>query len=301
MPFDAKIIADSISPTGKRITTMELFYWRAIHSEFMTHRVFARSASSSRAIPISQVINQVLTNPAMPVHWGKNQSGMQAREELHGAGRIIAEETWLKARDAAVEYASKLAQAGAAKQLVNRILEPFSHIRVVVTATEWANFYTLRRHEDAQPEIKHLADLMWAAHQASLPRVLLPGQWHLPYITDEDYETVGTTPFATLLTDHDALSTLLKVSTARCARVSYRLHDGSSSTLERDLDLYQRLVGAQPMHASPAEHQATPDLGVPFGAGMIWTQAHLHGPFQGWVQHRKLLAGENVTKYQGFH
>jgi hypothetical protein len=285
MPFEAKIVCDSISPALIRLTTLELRYPRFIHAEVMTHRAFARNASSSRAIPVERLIQDALEEPALPIHWGQNQAGMQARGELDGAGRSIVQAAWLQARDAAVAQARIMAAQGAHKQLVNRILEPFTHIRVVVTATEWANFFALRRHADAQPEIRHLADLMWVAMQTSQPVDLRPGEWHLPYVTANEALDV----------EH-----ALKVSTARCARVSYRLHDGKPTTLEKDLALYEALVGADPKHASPAEHQATPDrllFGLT-GQPIAWAAAALHGPFRGWVQHRKTLPHENITVYE---
>jgi thymidylate synthase ThyX len=79
----SEIICDSLNPVGDRLTTFIFEYPRFVHAEFMTHRVFSRNAASSRAIPIEKMIEQVKINPAMPVWWGKNQSGMQAKEELN--------------------------------------------------------------------------------------------------------------------------------------------------------------------------------------------------------------------------
>ena len=154
MTITAKIIADSISPAGARLTTLQLRYPRFIHAEFMTHRMFSRNASSSRAIPVERLIQDVLDDPAMPVFWGKNQPGMQAREDHHalvgGEGvsgydhfddSITREAAWLISRGIAIQHAREFAKAGYHKQIVNRLLEPFSHINVVVTATEWENFF----------------------------------------------------------------------------------------------------------------------------------------------------------------
>lgn len=141
MTISAIVIADTISPAGKRITTLQLRYPRMVHSEFMTHRVFSRNASSSRAIPVERLIEDVLRDTAMPIHWGKNQPGMQARKK-HDApvlldGTFVSNENaWLAARDQAIEAARAFTKAGYHKQIVNRLLEPFAHINVVVTATE---------------------------------------------------------------------------------------------------------------------------------------------------------------------
>lgn len=286
---------------------MELIYPRFIHAELMTYRVFARNASSSRAIPVARLIQDAMENPAMPIHWGSNQPGMQAGAELTGAGLVIAKEAWLKARDNAVEVARHMAANGVTKQIVNRILEPFTHIKVVLTGTNFANFFAQRCHVDAQPEIHHLAYMMWEEMQNSKPRWLNSDNWHLPYIEDRDYEECGLSRYDTLNTNPTGVMNLIKTSTARCARVSYRLHDGRPTTLAEDVKLCDRLIGAHPMHASPAEHQATPDSLIaahvgPYGEWRTerWGHPSLHGPFEGWIQHRKLLLpGENITEYQG--
>jgi hypothetical protein len=143
MTIEVKIIEDSIGGHGVRLTTMQLRYPRFIHSEFLTHRVFSRNASSSRAIPVDKIIQQVIDDCAMPVKWGKNQTGMQAYEDLDTlSDGWIVEQAWLKARDYAVDQARIMVKRNAHKQIVNRILEPFAHISVIVTATEWDNFLT---------------------------------------------------------------------------------------------------------------------------------------------------------------
>jgi len=95
MACEVKIIEDSLNPyNGIRLTTVQLRYWRGIHAEFMTHRVFSRNASSSRAIPVSTFLKQVWNDPATPVHWGANQQGMKARIELIGFKKRFAQFMW---------------------------------------------------------------------------------------------------------------------------------------------------------------------------------------------------------------
>lgn len=299
MPYAASVIRDSISPLGVRLLTLELVYPRVIHAEVMTYRVWGRNASSSRAIPIVGLINDAVDNPAVPIHWGRDQPGMQARSELEGAGLLIVQEAWFRARDAAVREARIMAGQGAAKQLVNRLLEPFTHIRTVITGVHWANFFGQRRHPDAAPEIHHLADLAWEAIQASTPTPLGFNEWHLPYIEAEDYRPLQ---MASGQTGEEWIDLARKVSTARCARVSYRLHDGRRTDFAKDLALYERLVGADPKHASPAEHQATPDWllrGEVDDEDAIWAHPRQHGPLMGWRQHRKTIVGENIKLYHG--
>jgi len=224
-----------------RITTFVLEYPRFVHAEFMTHRVFSRNAASSRAIPVSTFINRVDKFPAEPVHWGKNQKGMQAKQELDDQTKLQAKTIWYEARTDAIKSARKMQELGVHKQIVNRLLEPWLNIQVVITATEFDNFFQLRAHPDAQPEIAELAYKMQTAMDASIPKVLNLTEWHIPFIREEEEDL--------------PVETKLKISTARCARTSYYYHDGKKSTVKQDVELHDRLVGSKPIHASPTEHQ----------------------------------------------
>jgi hypothetical protein len=276
--IEAKIIADSISEAGKRLTTLQLVYPRFIHSELMTHRVFSRNASSSRAIPVKKMLEMVRNEPAMPIHWGRNQPGMQADEQLIGVELDTAKALWIDAAEAAAEIAEHMMGVGLHKQVANRILEPFQHISVVLTATEFDNWFELRAHKDAQPEIQMLAVRMLAAMGESTPKLLLRGEWHLPYVSAEDQSRIGD------------IDLCRKVSAARCCRVSHLKHDGTASSIEEDLSLCDRLVGAEPLHASPFEHQATPDQRLQKPNGEFWwANGPLHGNLVGWIQSRKLI------------
>lgn len=244
MAYSAKILADSMAPCGARLITFEATYPRMVHSEAMTHRQLSRNAASSRAIPIAKMIEAVQNDPAMPVWWGKNQAGMQAREELTGEQLEAAKSEWLYARDRAVAHAMRLSATGLHKQIVNRVLEPWMWITVIISATEWENFFALRDHPDAQPEIAHVARMMNEARRASVPRRLLVGEWHTPMVNMDEFSDL-------LDADIDPCA----VSVGRCARVSYLTHDGRRDLLE-DVKLHDRLVGSTPPHMSPFEHVA---------------------------------------------
>lgn len=268
MSYQAKVLLDSITSDKKRLTTMQITYPRFVHSEFMTHRVFSRNASSSRAIPVAKMLERVKSDPAMPVEWGLNQAGMQAeahaQEDLRGAA--ISE--WLLARDSAVRHAEELMNAGFHKQIVNRLIEPFTWITVIVSGTDYKNFFLQRAtvHSPlAQPELRKIADMMLEAYTASTPTQLDRGEWHTPFIqADEDFNT-----------EYHPLIARKRVSVARCARVSYLTQEGVRDHTE-DLRLYQRLTSSKPIHASPLEHVATPSPpGVP-----------VQGNFTGWYQMR---------------
>lgn len=278
MTITAKSVLSSISESGKRIDTLLLRYPRFIHAEFMTHRQFSRNASSSRAIPIDRLIADVENDPVFPSFWGKNQPGMQAREELDDVSRNKSEDAWRRAMYSATNYARIMAREGAHKQIVNRILEPFSHINVVVTSTEWENFDALRIHEDAQPEIRELAEAMRDARNQATVQELWNGEWHLPFLSQEELDLNGG--------EEDPSGNLRIVSAARCARTSYKTHDGRASTLEEDIALGNRLTKSVPFHASPFEHQSLPDYcDMTHG----WLETKLSRNFIGWIQNRALM------------
>lgn len=294
MGIYAKVIADSISPAGIRLVTMEVCLHRMVLAELNTHRVFSRNYRSSRAVPVAKLLEEVRTNPAMPVFWGKNQAGMTAQEELSGNNLVRAKKEWRRAADYAVMSATDLASSGLHKQIANRVLEPFMYTYGIVTSTEWDNFFGLRLDKAAQPEMRALAVAMWQAFNESTPRLLQSGQWHLPYC--EGLEgTLGP-----LHNGDGAIDNIIKMSVARCARVSIKPFDADRpSTLEEDLALYDKLVGAQPIHASPAEHQATPDElmshALHHRGQTEWNHPEHHGNFRGWCQYRKMLPGEAVA------
>lgn len=276
MTITAKVVAHSRVQGCPDLITLQARYPRFIHAEFMTHRVFSRNASSSRAIPIERMTQDVIDDPAMPVAWGSNKPGMQAGEECNEVVRIPTgfhiigfnrEEAWLLARDNAVEVARAFAKAGYHKQIVNRLLEPFGHISVVVTATEWENFFALRCHPDADPTMRALAEAMRDAIAGSEP---VEREWHLPYMQPDEI---------TGMAEHDAM-----ISAARCARVSYLNHDGSDPDVEKDIALSKRLFESK--HMSPFEHQAQADRR---NHNQGWDAKHLHGNLVGWRQFRKMI------------
>ena len=290
------------SAPGKVLSTLLLRYPRFIHAEMMTHRVFSRNSASSRAIPVKKLIDDVVRDPAMPIFWGKNQPGMQAGEEHNEPVWIVSQDfdpenycapndhkmtreaAWLVARDYAVSMATRFADAGYHKQIVNRLLEPFAHITVLISATEWSNFLELRDHPDAEPHIQMLArEIRKCLERTDDIQDLEPGEWHMPFVGDVDdpSETLTTLDF-------------IKLSVARCASTSYRTTDGFDMTLERAAAIYDKLITSKPMHCSPAEHQAVADqrTAAPWGdAGrrLLWENPEQHGNFEGFCQYRHML------------
>jgi thymidylate synthase (FAD) len=251
-------------------------YHNFVADGFIVHN--SRNAASSRAIPIKKMIEAVRLDPAMPLWWGRNQSGMQAHQQVDAEARERAHVQWRGALQDALRHAELLSSPdiNLHKQLVNRILEPFAWITVIITATEWCNFFAQRMHEDAQPELKHLAEMMFAAYHASKPSGLGVGEWHTPLLQPDEIDDLP----------EDAR---LKMSVARAARVSYLSHEGKRDSA-KDLELYEKLLGGGANgHWSPFEHVATP-----LPSASEWS-----GNFRGWEQYRKRFPQENVSAFPG--
>ena len=264
MPISVSLIKDSSNTvTQKRITTFKIIQPKWLLAEMNTHRSLSRNSASSRAIPVNKIIKQVMEDPFIPVHWGKNQKGMQANEELTQEQIAACKAEWLSSRDSAVQHVERLINLGLHKQISNRILEPWMWAQTVVTATDYDNFFALRFHKDAQPEFQEVARQMLELYILSIPQELEPGEWHIPF-EDPTKDT----------------NTNLVQSVARCCRVSYFNLDGTNSTYEKDLELYDTLSSSG--HWSPFEHQAQ-CLGENESSGNFTG---------GWLQYRKQWATE---------
>lgn len=323
--FAAVVLASAPAGEGLPLITLHGRYPRIIHGEVLTHRVKSKNGRSSRAVPIKTVLNEVRTKPFVPWHFGKNQPGMQAAEnwnadvvltdydnEPNGFSR---EEAWLRQRDHAADTAEAYMNAGYHKQIPNRLLEPFSWMDTLISSTSWSNFLHLRDHKDAEPHFQDFARLVkealtWVRDNNAL-QILEPGHWHLPYVTEQDWDTaydyVMRNGLAIEENSHlKAQDLLKKISAARCARISYVPFDGNAS-FDRELERFQLLVNSDRLHASPTEHIATPDTSSHYDltkvdgddeelvkSGMMFDHPELHGNLNGWRQFRKMLPGEYV-------
>lgn len=266
-----RVVADSITEGGSRLVTWIWEYPRMIHAEIMTHRVLSRNLASSRAIPAAKLRARVTETPVVPVNWGRNQKGMQAGDEIDDIETARA--WWLRGRDLMATHHAEGEALGLHKQIVNRIIEPWMQAVGLISATDHANLFHLRKHGDAEPHFQVIATLAWELFHNHMPQHIAPGGWHLPFITNVDLQRAAS------------LETLLAISTGRCARISYLTHDGRRDPAE-DVELHDRLaktatLGADPMHASPFEHQAC----------AIGRRQRI-GNFEGWRQYRKQFAHE---------
>lgn len=293
----AKVVLASKPTNGAPpIITIHARYPRIIHGEIMTHRVFSRNARSSRAVPVATMLKEIREAPFVPWHWGKNQKGMQADQVFEPSDTVDLRRAWLTARDNAVDSAEDMMDFGVHKQIANRLIEPFSFIDTLITSTSWANFFHLRDHKAAEPHFQDLAGMFREAINGAEYQTLDYDQWHLPYVNESEINELkqdlhSKNPLLDPL--HPVIATEVetiakKLSVARCARISYTPFDGDAS-IERELERYDLLVGSSPLHASPAEHQATPrrpgDYKTPAGGGNLG---------RGWIQYRKTLPGEYV-------
>lgn len=248
MDYHVEVLADSIGPHGVRLTTFHLRYPRAAaHEDFLTHRRFSRSASSSRAIPIERMIKRATWGPEL---FGRAQPGMGADEVLDEPGQAACRAVWNRARDEAVAGALRLAALGAAKEDANLLLRPFEWIDVVVSSTEWGNFFRQRADQETglvRRQLKRVADGMRDLLASRTPWATRFGEWHLPYLTTDELLDVcaGRT---------DRVQAA-RASAMRCARTSYARHDGTHGSVDEDAQsCLEKLVRSA--HWSPLEHPA---------------------------------------------
>lgn len=275
----AKLVEYSESPTGRRIASFVFTFPRYILSETNTHRSASKSASSSRAIPTKKYIENILTNPALPKTWRKNQSGMQPAGYVDDETADKAAEIWRRASESAVGFAQELADLGIAKEQCNRIIENFTYTRQIFTATTFGNLFDLRTHGDAQEEFRDLALLAREELVNATPRRLFNSEdWHAPFVTSDEREHLRMTGFEELIPI---------ISAARCARVSYNKHDGSAPVIKEDVELFERLAISKPAHMSPCEHQAL--------ASMDPNERSRN--FTGFTQFRQILEEDGWYKY----
>lgn len=301
--YEARVIADSIC-AGHRLTTMQLTHPRIVHAEFMTHCMFARNGSSSRAIPFNVTVQRVFDDPYVPRTFGINQKGMQPAAPLVGWKLERARELWLRGRDLMAETGREMTAVNCVhcngigwvdglgkcnachgtgeglnihKELANRLTETWQWITLAVTGTwdAWSNYFALRCHQDAQEALYDQAMMAQKSYFLSRPESVQIGDWHLPYVDKGEIQRCWTQA--------------PEISVGRCARTSYLTQEGKRDFAE-DLRMFERLAGHSPMHASPMEHvcQAMGD-------------DQRYGKYTGWKAYRHMLEGEYVTDFKPNH
>jgi thymidylate synthase ThyX len=284
------LLASKNAITRDVLYTFRLTYPRIILAEFNTHRVFSRSTSSGRAIPMKRMRKAVITDAFIPQFIGAAQKGMQAGAEIRGWKRTLITKLWSLARYPAVATHWVLEKLGAPKQIANRLLEPWLWTVQIASATDLKNFIKLRTHVAAEPHFRvlaeqvekwvdvadamfsYLTDTRLSSTANNRFQILQPSEWHVPLIQETEW-----------VSEQEAKL----ISAARCARTSYTLiEDGNKPTLEKDIELGQKLVAADPIHASPLEHQARAMRPTDYPGTNRW------GNFRGFRQFRYEIPGE---------
>jgi len=295
MGYETKIILDSLSPAGSRLVTFQFTLPRIVLAEFNTHKMLSKNSASSRAIPVDKQIARVVKDPFIPRYFGKNQKGMQAETELEEVERENAKNAWMEWIRVCVKHASIFKDLGLHKQLANRTLESVNWHTIVCTATEYENYFGLRDHPQAAPEIRdsaHEAQEMYKKHE---PTPLHDGAWHLPYVTGFDREQLEEAGF----TERQ----LCEVSVGRCAAVSY-LNQDNIRDPNGDMDRStKRLLPSG--HMSPFEHVCEALcrdrwISIATEAANQWIYNRIPvGNMWGWLQFRKTLKNEHNFKLIG--
>jgi len=296
--ISAKVIADSIGPTGKRHYTLEMVYPRIILAEVNTHRALSKNTASSRAIPIGKAIEQVQENPMFPVYWGSAQSGMQAGPELIGVPLEIAKALWQKGIDQNIALVKEFDELKVHKQIAARWLETGQLIKTVISGTDWDNLQWLRNDDAAQPEFHELAKCIQECFDKSVPEVLKPGEWHTPYVA-HSRDANGKLLYLDADGNELTLDEARKISASCCAQVSYRRLNDSK---EKAIEIFDKLFSGSKPHMSPVEHVCTP---MQIKQDTIWEDGVTHvtrggdmysGNLNSWIQYRQLLPNNNFIK-----
>lgn len=256
--------------TQKRLATFVLKIPKFLWGHIISHRALSRNSASSRAIPAKWIRKNVLQNPFLPVYFGENKPGMQSGNALKGVKLWTAKKIWLWSRYVPVFFHYLGEKIGIHKEVVNRLIEPWLMVDIIITATEWSNFISLRANEAAQPEIQYVAEQINNLLNKQFPTKLQTGDWHIPFILEKEKDL--------------DIETKKKVSAARCARVSYSLFNGKTSDIDSDLRLCEKLSSSG--HWSPFEHVA-----------QALDKKERIGNLIGWKQYRKEFEMESGGDY----
>ena len=269
MGIEAKIIADSVNPNGHRLITYVIKYNRFIIAEINTHRTLSKSSASSRAQPIHKMIKNIREECGIPVEWGKTMKGMSSDELISEDEQILAIKEWKSAMENSIKHAENIEKLKVHKQIVNRLIEPYSYTTTILSGTEWGNFFNLRASKESQPEFRELAYKMLEEYVNHKPNKLNFGEWHIPFVDQYIDENLS-------------LENKLKIASARCARVSYLNFEGNIDH-QKDYELHDKLLESG--HMSPFEHcaKASTDNYI----------SEFTGNFRGFIQYRKTLPNEN--------
>jgi thymidylate synthase ThyX len=303
-----EIIADSINEYDKRLTTFVIDFPKVIQAELNTHRMLSKSSGSSRAIKTDRFIKDIELNPFIPI-WNTNKAGMQGNKL---EDEILLKELnmfWIESMNDNINKVRTLSEKyNVHKQISNRYLDLFKKVKVVVSGTEWENFFSLRNHKDAQPDFKIIAEEMEMLFRKNNPNFLKHNQWHLPFSDKISNKMVKE---GVVILEQEGfegdkkLETKLRICTARVARTSYENFDGKLE-VSKDFDLFNKLITTKPVHASPSEALAkVPSKNELKDFTIKWVRkdkkfvlerGKYSSNFDGWIQYRKILESRTINK-----
>lgn len=240
-----KKLADSITVKGARITTFELTYNRFFHADVLTHRTFSRTASNTFAQNPSALRKELASGKHQPYLFGRSHPVEITNEISKEFYRL-----WMEMSMVLSSYSEKLQELGVSRYLVNKPLETFSTVKVVLTSTEWQNFFHLRDTKGL-PEMEELVHDLRTEYKTTAPDHLAVGEWHLPYIRPEDKAFVEA-EFA----ESDRNFILAMLSSVRCSNWSTFVESLDHKTIREEIEIGQDLYRAG--HLNTFEHVATP-------------------------------------------
>ena len=285
-----EIVADSINQQGDRLTSLVLTYPRIIHAEMMTHRMFSRNASSSRAVPIQKMIEAVKNNTFCPFEFQKAHKGMQGSEYFTGKDKQECVDLWLESAELALQQAEKMKAKGISKQIINRILEPYQYYKVLITGSKegWENFFKLRNPSyswQGKGEFKSWKDLVKSHFKEGASRDWVDGlentsvlerlqinkgqaEIHMMMLSEKIYDVIQeSVPIQLkpnewhipMISDLESLKLStddqIKLSVGRAANTSYTVvGDEKELTLEHAIKIHDKCV--ELVHSSVFEHCA---------------------------------------------
>lgn len=300
--YSAKVLADSITPAGVRVTTVVATLPRLILPQLNTHRLFSRdgyeqefsrNSASMRAIPTEQTIAAVREHPFVPATFNERIKGMGVGADFDIERTIVSHKHWMRAMHHASTLAEALNEIGLDKSRANHLIEPFMWHTVILTATEWENFIALRCPDGDVPDINFPAQLEMQefaicvrnALNASTPKELEEGWWHVPYFDwDDEFELLRGLMGGLIVPIEAAINAALLVSARRCARVSYAVIDLDEALMAS----YEKGVKlAQDSHYSPMEHQVRPITHLDLKRTGIASKVHV--PMDLFKDHRQVV------------
>lgn len=289
----AELVKSSVHTTAadartdpSRLDSIYGVFPKMVLGERNRHRGYSLSDRSSRAVPPEKLIEEIRSGVglAMPAKFRRRTTGMGGGEELQGDELIAAQIDWIEDALNAADGAER-ASKREAKETVNRRLDMYIYMHTLMTGVRdiWLNFFGLRLDGGADPTIQVFAQECFKVYKTTEPNRLSPGSWHLPFI---DIHEVAATDI------------LINLSAARIAHLSYNDHEtGQRMPYDRLMGIAVKLKDFRPLHASPFEHQATPDTKIldQFQNYHGWRRPQEHGNLPGWRQARKMIPGEAVA------